>query len=191
MTNNKKCPICRCVNYETKEFYKDKEYFILNNVLIIQKITRGFLLRYHLYIKVFCKLMPINKHLRSLYSGFKIRELTNKIVNTMEKNNRDLQKFLREEEESLKKLEKASSKNTENEISIQVNWSKMVQQVKKRGSESCAICLTSMINKATYITNCSHCFHKNCLDSFEKFDTYYEKRCPICRTNYDKKEIIL
>ena len=39
--------------------------------------------------------------------------------------------------------------------------------------------------------DCTHCFHKNCLDSFERFDPYYIKRCPICRANYTKKEMKL
>ena len=36
-----------------------------------------------------------------------------------------------------------------------------------------------------------HIIHKNCLDSFERFDPYYIKRCPICRSNYTKKEMKL
>ncbi len=50
------------------------------------------------------------------------------------------------------------------------------------------ICLCQLKDKEIYIMSCSHSFHKNFLDSFEKFDNYFEKRCPVCRRNYEKKE---
>ena len=61
--------------------------------------------------------------------------------------------------------------------------------MEQRDQQVCAICLCELKNKSLYVLDCTHCFHKNCLDSFERFDPYYIKRCPICRASYTKKEI--
>jgi hypothetical protein len=36
-TQNKKCPICRFSNYESKDYHKDKEAYIQQKILVIQK----------------------------------------------------------------------------------------------------------------------------------------------------------
>jgi hypothetical protein len=74
-------------------------------------------------------------------------------------------------------------------LNYENDWNRILLEMKKRKNDNCAICLGSLINKTNYLLNCTHCFHKNCLDSFERYDNYYERRCPICRKNYDKQEI--
>ena len=71
----------------------------------------------------------------------------------------------------------------------QPNWNGIINKMEKRNNNECAICLCNFGNKPVYILDCTHCFHKNCLDAFERFDPYYIKRCPICRNNYTKKQI--
>jgi hypothetical protein len=196
-SNNKKCPICRSANYELKDYYKDKEYFIKNNVIIIQKSYRGFITRYNLYRSVFRNEMPKNKHLRSIYSKWKIKELTNKMCSIMERQTKESQIVIKQ---LVKDVKEITSKNKQMESEILKNnphshshshsdtiidWNKIM---KKRKNDNCAICLTALLNKPVYLLSCTHCFHKNCLESFEKYDNYYEKRCPICRGNYEKKE---
>lgn len=188
--------MCRCSNYEKKDYVKDKEYYINKCIVHIQKYTRGFILRYYLYKNIFKNNMPKNKHLRSIYSIWKIKELTRNIAKAIEEKNENVKKLIKKiekENEIDKKL--TSEIETTSKLLNQAKdsnkiWDKVLSEVKKR-DETCAICFTSMNSKQVYLTSCSHCFHKNCLDSFEKFDNYYAKRCPCCRQDYEKKSIKL
>lgn len=189
-----KCPLCRCERYECKTYTKDKEYYVEKCVIIIQQNYRGYSLRYSLYIKVFKNDMPKNKHLRSIYSYWKMKEITKMMCDAINKQNKINQKLLEDverEHEELIKLEnknKALMEKRNKEMGI-TNWDNIMDKMKQRHNEVCAICFCNYGNKPLYILDCSHCFHKNCLDSFERFDPYYIKRCPICRQNYKKKEI--
>jgi hypothetical protein len=199
-TNNKKCPVCRSNNYESKEYYKDKEYFIYSNVLLIQKCYRGYLLRLKLYKTIFKYNMPKNKHLRSIYSYWKIKDLTSNMCKLMEDKFKESHTVISNLVREVKEIS-VKNKVTRQELmnkskldigfdkDIREDWNKIYLEMKKRNNYNCAICLGSLINKNNYLLNCTHCFHKNCLDSFERYDNYYERRCPICRKNYEKKEV--
>lgn len=100
-----------------------------------------------------------------------------KILSQIEKTEKDKNNNIRNKE----------TKGTEETLS----WDKIKKTVINRSTDNCAICCTALSTKALYVTSCSHCYHKNCLDQFERFDLCLEKRCPICRQNYEKKEITL
>ena len=89
------------------------------------------------------------------------------------------------------KLEKYIDKITKDKISEKTNWDKIMKDVNSKHVDICAICMCDSYGKKNYVLSCSHVFHKNCLESFERFDPYYTKKCPICRSDYDKKEIML
>jgi len=199
-TNNKKCPICRSHNYESKEYYKDKEHFIKQNIILIQKNYRGYSFRFKLYKSTFKNQMPWNKHLRSIYSHWKIKDLTYNMCKLMEDQVKQSHTVITNLVKEVKEISMKNKQSRQELIKLnkfdemQLNenfsdWSKIFNEMKKRKNENCAICLGSLNHKVNYLLNCSHCFHKNCLDSFERYDTYYERRCPICRKNYVKKEI--
>ena len=189
---SRKCPICRCDNYQTKEYLKDKEYYIKEAITLIQKYFLGFITRLKLYKNIFSINMPNNKHLRSIYSHWKIKELTNKMCSTINKKVNETKKLISEFENDFSDLnqlkKEVASKLTLND---NINWNEIIQKAMIRKSDSCAICLSKLYQKKVYILDCTHSFHINCLNSFEQFDIYYERRCPICRSNYKKKELIL
>lgn len=186
------------INYEKKEFSKDKEYYISKCVIILQRIIRGFLLRYFLYKTIFRNNMPQNKHLRSLYSPWKIRELTKNICKAVDLKDKSVNLLINKIDEAnkeafniRKKLDSNLEKGKKGEIAVSFNnsddfWLKILKDVKKR-DDNCPICFMKMWNTQVFLTSCSHCFHKNDLESFEKFDNYYQKRCPCCRQGYEKK----
>lgn len=196
-----KCPLCRCEKYELKNYTKDKEYYVKECVIIIQQTYRGYITRYHLYVNVYRNAMPINKHLRSLYSGWKIGELTKIMCKAIEKQNKINQNLFdevqRENEELIRlenknkalMLKRKKEEEERDKLENRTNWRGIIDQIEQRDNNICAICFGSYGNKSLYILDCSHCFHKNCLDSFERFDPYYIKRCPLCRKNYTKREI--
>ena len=191
-----KCPLCRCERYECKTYTKDKEYFVKKSVAIIQRVTRGYLTRYRLYKKIFKDNMPKCKGLRKLYSYWKIRDLTDKMVKAIEKQNEINQKYfnevLKENEDVIRTENKNKAmmdKLKKEQEKKNPDWNNIVNKMECRNNHTCAICLCEFANKPVYVLDCTHCFHKNCLDSFERFDPYYIKRCPICRANYNKKEM--
>jgi hypothetical protein len=102
----------------------------------------------------------------------------------------NLEKDLREIKKKTDGVRKEIKKENAliNDDGLFTDWNKILNNVRQRKNDTCAICFCALDKKQVYLLNCTHCFHKNCLDSFEKFDTYYEKRCPICRGNYEKKE---
>ena len=187
-----KCPLCRCERYECKTYTKDKEYFVKKSVDILQRNLRGYLTRFKLYKKIFQFNMPKCKRLRNLYSYWKMRDLTDKMMKAIEKQNKINEEFfndvLKEHEELIRMENKAKQIEEKNKKKEEKNWKNIVNKMEKR-DHTCAICLCEFNNKSLYVLDCTHCFHKNCLDSFERFDPYYIKRCPICRASYTKKEI--
>ena len=192
-----KCPLCRCERYECKTYTKDKEYFVKKSVDIIQRNIRGYLTRYKLYKKIFKNNMPKCKRLRNLYSYWKMRDLTDKMMKEIEKQNKINQEFfndvLKEHEELIRmeNKEKEMMEKNKKKEKDGTDWNNIVNKMENRNNNTCAICLCEFKNKPLYVLDCTHCFHKNCLDSFERFDPYYIKRCPICRSNYTKKEMKL
>ena len=192
-----KCPLCRCERYECKTYTKDKEYFVKKSVNIIQRNLRGYLTRYKLYKKYFKNNMPKSRRLRNLYSYWKMRDLTDKMMKEIERQNKINEELfndvLKEHEELIRmenKEKELLEKNKKKEKSG-TDWNNIVNKMENRNNNTCAICLCEFKNKPLYVLDCTHCFHKNCLDSFERFDPYYIKRCPICRANYTKKEMKL
>jgi hypothetical protein len=187
-----KCPLCRCERYECKTYTKDKEYFVKKSVDIIQRNLRGYLTRYKMYKKIFKYNMPKCKRLRNLYSYWKMRDLTDKMMKEIERQNKINEELfndvLKEHQELIRMENKERQLEEKSKKKEEKNWNNIVNKMEKR-DHTCAICLCEFKNKSLYVLDCSHCFHKNCLDSFERFDPYYIKICPICRANYTKKEI--
>ena len=101
-----KCPLCRCERYECKTYTKDKEYFVKKSVDIIQRNLRGYLTRYKLYKKIFKNNMPKSRGLRNLYSYWKMRDLTDKMMKEIERQNKINQELfndvLKEHEELIR-----------------------------------------------------------------------------------------
>lgn len=67
-------------------------------------------------------------------------------------------------------------------------WQGIKDKAMKRGDKDCPICYNPYhTHVEVVLLNCSHMFHKCCLDSFEKFDIAKQLCCPMCRhQNYQK-----
>ncbi|CAG9311559.1 unnamed protein product [Blepharisma stoltei] len=67
-------------------------------------------------------------------------------------------------------------------------WLRVEQKAQSRGEHKgcCPICQEVFGRASSVILSCTHVFHKQCLQSFEKYAKI--KVCPICRRNsYEKK----
>jgi hypothetical protein len=80
------------------------------------------------------------------------------------------------------------------------NWRNIFGKAKTRGFQECAICLGSNLASSTgkadgrqcVLLSCTHVFHRNCIENFEKFMVGGEAagecaRCPMCRESYEKR----
>ena len=153
-TSVNKCPICRCEKYEKKIYTKDKEYFVKKSVILIQKYVKGYVLRYSLYKKIFKDNMPKNKHLRSIYSYWKIRDLTNKMVKAIEKQNKINKKIFEDVLESEKEIIRLENKNkllTEKHKKemekYRPDWNEIENKVEKRDNNIWLFVYVNLVRK--------------------------------------------
>ena len=81
------------------------------------------------------------------------------------------------------------------EQKLDKHWKPIMDQFKSRDEKDCPICYNSYRlygEGKVYLLDCSHMYHKCCLESFERFDFGNTLCCPMCRhANYQKKLINL
>ena len=69
-----------------------------------------------------------------------------------------------------------------------MNWEQVKEKGVNRSDQQCAICLNNLWNKPVYLLSCTHIFHVNCIEGFERYALPGNKnKCPCCRDTYDKK----
>jgi len=69
----------------------------------------------------------------------------------------------------------------------EVNWYDVSVKFYMRKELECSICLAGFASQSkTYLLNCSHGFHVNCLNFFERYSTGAVPLCPLCRNAYEK-----
>ena len=69
-------------------------------------------------------------------------------------------------------------------------WSNVIKVANNRicSEMTCSICQEGFKIEKQVVLSCSHVFHKNCIDSFEKFSN--SKNCPLCRAaSYEKTDV--
>mmetsp|Transcript_16121 Transcript_16121/g.16249 ORF Transcript_16121/g.16249 Transcript_16121/m.16249 type:complete len:446 (-) Transcript_16121:37-1374(-) len=70
----------------------------------------------------------------------------------------------------------------------QREWEGIENRLDSRGEAFCPICMDGFNRGHEVLLSCSHMFHRNCLQAFEKYVKAGDRMCPICRTpNYQKK----
>ena len=100
--------------------------------------------------------MPKSKHLRSIYSYWKMKEITKMMCDAINKQNKINQKLLEDverEHEQLIKLEnknKALMEKRNKEMGI-TNWDNVMDKMKQRHNEVCAFVIM-VINHFIYLT---------------------------------------
>jgi len=81
--------------------------------------------------------------------------------------------------------------NAREEEKLDGFWKPIRDKAACRHERDCPICYNGYRNTEVYILDCSHMFHKCCLESFERFELGNNICCPMCRHPAYKKKAIM
>ena len=209
-TNIKCCPICRKKNYKKKIIYDGKIYWRHHNAIIIQKYWYYFKMQKELlliYQNIDLENLSPNK--MTNYCLKKYSVLNSNAIKKVNERSQNIDDFLSMIDNNIKESKKIFNKikinniddNNENNNNSTCNWELKTQNGQtwnevyditlKRNDIDCSICLSKLKenNKKLVLLDCTHIFHYNCIQSFERFCLQRHPCCPICRSNYQKMVI--
>lgn len=94
--------------------------------------------------------------------------------------------------------ESASNVPASIDATVQDQWLIALSKARERGDDDCPICCNAMDlvkgkgrggTNGVLLTNCSHAFHRKCLQAFENFNIYEVSLCPSCRSAYTTRPV--
>lgn len=150
------------------------------HLLRIQSLWRGYRTR-RMFRKDLLKRNPVKK--REYYAK-KIHTLNEKLISHQLAQDRAVDQLLLQTEYNLQKSRLSYLDEDK--------WHIIYQKALARGYDACPICMCDMDDstKPCVITSCTHCFHAQCLSSFESFNPMVNRlSCPSCRAPYLKRNM--
>lgn len=156
--------------------------------LRIQSLWRGHRTRKQ-YLKELLNRNPVRK--REYYAN-KLHTLNDKLIKHQHAQDRVVDQLLADTEYNLQRARLS--------FLDEAKWQDIFKKTMERQYDHCPICMCSLMEntKPCVITSCTHCFHSQCLLSFELFNesltgTSTKSRskivCPACRSPYMKRDL--
>lgn len=174
-----RCPMCRKEDYQKKLTSDGKTVTMNRAATIIQSVYRGYRIR-KLYRRALLDINPAKK--REYYAN-KLCVLSEKLSLHHEAHGRRIDNMLADIDYNLQKSRLVYLTDDD--------WSRIVLKARDRAITDCPICMSSLFtDKSTrecIVTSCGHCFHAQCLSSFESLTVMHRTMCPICRAPYAKR----
>ena len=71
-------------------------------------------------------------------------------------------------------------------------WTEIKEKALARPDTECAICFNELFSnkkKDIFLLSCTHVFHANCLNAFERYNIDKRNTCPCCRSEYEKMHL--
>ena len=188
--------------------------YLLNCIMAMQALARGFLARNHFYQRMKDQgYQPKNSNMRKRFIGYKLSRIGKKYLTMMTKEREEFLGSISKVDKSIKdtekllesfipnmariwnqKREKARQERDllkKDEERLDKFWKPIFDKFTSRGEKECPVCYNSyrMFGEGkVYLLDCSHMYHKCCLESFERFDYGNTLNCPMCRhPEYQKK----
>ena len=193
--NTRKCPLCRSENYEYIEINTGAEQYINTSAARIQKWVRGAIARNRFWARIdsdkikLSSARIVNRRLayRMACLNQRLKKSSREQYNTQLSDMKNTEQILGNTRELIASYYTAmKQKNQTNAIEVVTNnWPSTREKFSQRKSNDCSICLTSMNGKFSLLS-CSHGFHVQCLEFFERNCTK-SIVCPLCRLPYIKK----
>jgi len=220
-SKSKVCPICRRQNYEKKNYDQGFMTYLTNQIIKLQKMVRGFLVRRKLYLELQKTYKATSTLFKRRLLGFKLQLLNEKMSKKVRTRQKETEKLFVEIDKNLDDKNDFSSKlleiqniqkqtmeniqaviptitqkknlvieNNHQHTELSGKWKEIHKVAVLRNEHNCAICFGDLKNgKKLYLLNCTHLFHYDCLVSFEYYSIFTQHSCPVCRSDYEKKEI--
>lgn len=160
---------------------------------------------------------PVNSNLRKRFIGYKLSRIGKRYLTMMTKEREEFLGSISKVDKSIKDTEKLlesyipnmarvwnerrekarqeREQQKKDEDRLDKFWKPIMDKFNTRCEKDCPVCYNSYRlygEGQVYLLDCSHMYHKCCLESFEKFDYGNTLNCPMCRhPNYQKKLIKL
>jgi hypothetical protein len=191
----KACPICRLANYQEKDIIEGVRNYALACVLRIQAHIR----MHRQNTRFFEALIHDGYKPRSDAFGrrlvlFKMARLSSKLRRRTLEQHARVQQFLQHIEtvdrpdaerlfEELLTLHAARLNRKKPAPSQElINWKPILEKARSR-KQPCAICLGELDHSTVTVLCCSHAFHRQCIQAFERYGVM-QRCCPNCRKEY-------
>jgi hypothetical protein len=179
------CPLCRKERYKKKYTTQGSKAYLNKSATIIQSLWRGYKTR-KMYRKVLLDKQPKKK---LEYYARKLNILSDKLILYQSMQEKAVNYAISLSDYNLQKSKLSFLSNEE--------WEDIIEKAKIRNPTTCPICMCSLfsnkksdnsIEKHCIVTSCGHCFHGQCISSFEIFSPLGRTFCPLCRSSYLKRE---
>ncbi|TNV70923.1 hypothetical protein FGO68_gene17756 [Halteria grandinella] len=214
--HDKACPICRKEDYDQKTYAEGMKRYLIRCIVSMQALARGFLQRNKFYQGMKDKgYNPSNGAMRRRFIGYKLGRIGKRYMSMMNKEREEILGTIQRVDKSIKDTDKLldsfmpnmariwqerrerqkqeQALNEHKEDVFDKFWKPIRDKAATRQEKECPICYNSYKyhqNGEVYLLDCSHMFHKCCLESFERFDLGNNLCCPMCRhPSYQKKLI--
>eukprot|EP00742_Colponemidia_sp_Colp-10_P009539 GILJ01010411.1.p1 GENE.GILJ01010411.1~~GILJ01010411.1.p1 ORF type:complete len:391 (+),score=23.92 GILJ01010411.1:30-1202(+) len=191
-SKSKSCPMCRKQAYEKRTFDGGKELYAHRCATQIQAHWRGYKLRQAFY-ELQRANPPKDPRLRRKFFGERLRNVSDRFFMELDREHDSLDSFLAEIDSSLEQSRKvinnAASMADARTVTEEV-WTTAREKALGRADTVCPICYCELnARKEVCLLTCSHVFHSQCIQSFENFNVYDNRQCPLCRALYQKQNL--
>ncbi|CAD8208058.1 unnamed protein product [Paramecium octaurelia] len=206
VSQTKQCPICRRQDYEKKQFMVANKQYKIQSIIKIQALFRQFRCRKQFYERMIkMQYKPENSLLKRKLLFYKLSRISSRMSKTIQQQGNQAQQAINQLGENIQ-IKQEQMENNLNKIYqmkhnneqmaklqpiIKVDWISIKKVALERREVDCTICLQSMVNAKVFLLSCSHMFHANCLNSFERYSMAQINNCPICRQSYQKSHFQL
>lgn len=199
-SGRKSCPMCRKEQYQRRIIHEGAKEYRVKCATRIQAAWRGYIVR-QWYKRLRQTVPPKDPNLRKKFYEDKFKNITDRLLQSMEARNQSVDDLLLEIDQSI-----AASRYTMRQldgdsgnIMTETDWDQVQLQAVQRCVTDCPICIMPLSDQGLYKKNsssrptvllsCSHVFHATCLEAFEEFSLDTRHVCPVCRSLYHKKTL--
>jgi len=176
------CPVChlpyRIVEYNINDYEKNQ------CAMLIQRVIRGYLVRKSIHV-----IAPTGSAMHKKWVLSQAQMASVKLTTAIENQSDIVDAVLYSIDAE---LEWARSIMKAAEIrEREIDWDGIKKKQMISGIGTCPICLQSIDKKECEITSCGHCFHTNCLQSWNQFCAFDQKQptCPQCRSFFQHQPL--
>eukprot|EP01084_Bolivina_argentea_P043507 80163_1 len=190
------CPLCRNKDYEKSIIDHGLQYWKQRCYLLIQNTWRSYVC-----VKEY-KIMqqtiePRSPTKRERFYMRKFQNMNYNLISSVHQRCDDIDAFLSSIDDSIAVsrtvFNAVNNPNNDKEEHKEIEltrtgkrWVEIKAVAIERNETDCSICMEQLKEKKCVLLSCSHVFHNDCVQSFERFTLNRISTCPICRQEYEK-----